>query len=260
MPRSVRRGQNIYYQRGYELNRLRHEVENTLRAPRHKPFFHNVNEVYSYYLPQKYNKINANVENFSDKFDAHSETYGAKTRSMTRSRGEQRVTLSRRVLPTDGYQDLGYQVVRDEKRLIPVIPVRTAPPIRSSEYSGSQYSGSQRNDQQRYRPPYQRYIPRVVAGGREQPSVSSGEDITYARRTTSSLSSISGASPLIPEPQSLVRNSTYAGIPGWQPRDFPGYSTIPYTGFRCTSQPYYGYYADTTAGCQVWLKIGLHNN
>lgn len=49
-----------------------------------------------------------------------------------------------------------------------------------------------------------------------------------------------------------VRNSTYPGIPGYSKYDFPAYSTVPYTGFRCDLQPYkYGYYADVAAGCQV---------
>ncbi|KAJ6215686.1 hypothetical protein RDWZM_010186 [Blomia tropicalis] len=50
-----------------------------------------------------------------------------------------------------------------------------------------------------------------------------------------------------------VRNSTYPGIPGYIRYDYPGYSTIPYTGFKCEHMPYkYGYYADISAGCQVF--------
>ncbi len=53
-----------------------------------------------------------------------------------------------------------------------------------------------------------------------------------------------------------VRNSTYPGIPGYIRYDYPGYSTVPYTGFRCDLMPYkYGYYADVSAGCQVITKL-----
>lgn len=49
-----------------------------------------------------------------------------------------------------------------------------------------------------------------------------------------------------------VRNSSFPGIPGYIRYDYPGYSTVPYTGFRCDLMPYkYGYYADVSAGCQV---------
>lgn len=58
-------------------------------------------------------------------------------------------------------------------------------------------------------------------------------------------------SSLTANPQ--IRNSTYPGIPGYIRYDYPGYTSIPFTGFRCDLQPYkYGYYADTRAGCQVF--------
>ncbi|OTF71613.1 hypothetical protein BLA29_005711, partial [Euroglyphus maynei] len=50
-----------------------------------------------------------------------------------------------------------------------------------------------------------------------------------------------------------VRNSTFPGFPGYIRFDYPGYSTVPYTGFRCDLQAYkIGYYADVAAGCQVF--------
>lgn len=54
-------------------------------------------------------------------------------------------------------------------------------------------------------------------------------------------------------PKSVWRpgDSTYAGIPGFIRRDFPGYNSVPFTGFRCDQVPGSGYYADVNSGCQV---------
>ena len=252
--RSVSRGQNLYYQKSYDLNRLRYELENSLRAPRHKPYFHQVNEVYSYYLPPKFTKINANVENFSDRFNDRmrsDQSFGTKTRSMTRMRGHERVELTRRVLPKHNYYaEAGRGFVGALDRNSPDSYDR---PITGSQYqTGGQTGGD-------YRTPYQRISPDAIRRGVSSLPVVQPGDTVAAGLPIPRVSSIVRDPPLysadttglIPEPQSLIRNSSFPGIPGYQRIDFPGYSTIPNTGFRCASQPYYGYYADVNAGCQV---------
>lgn len=243
--RSIHRGQNVYHQKSYDLNRLRYELENNLRAPRHKPYFHRVNEVYSYYLPPKFTKINSNVENFSHRYGDRMKSdhsFGTKTRSMTRMRGRERVEeFTGRELPSHTNYGGGGQRVRG-------FPNSAGPPIPSSQYQSIRPN---------YGDPYQRVSPESIRRGLPSDSTSAGlplplpripftpprEPALYSADTTG----------LIPEPQSLIRNSTFPGIPGWQRVDFPGYSSVPATGFRCASQPYYGYYADVNAGCQVWM-------
>lgn len=44
----------------------------------------------------------------------------------------------------------------------------------------------------------------------------------------------------------------YSAIPGEPDRDYPIYSEIPQTSFRCDAQQYPGYYADVEARCQVF--------
>ncbi|KPM04522.1 hypothetical protein QR98_0029710 [Sarcoptes scabiei] len=60
--------------------------------------------------------------------------------------------------------------------------------------------------------------------------------------------------PLIIEDQhshlSLEKIDYIPGIPGKPWKDYPIYSEIPKTSFKCNGS--YGYFADVEAGCQVW--------
>jgi hypothetical protein len=104
-------------------------------------------------------------------------------------------------------------------------------------------------DQQNHRPQYQQYY---QSNRREQGFSPTPYYSSYSM--SSSSASSSSNSRLIRQTQNLQnipRNSTFPGIRGWMYRDFPGYSQVPNTGFRCDRQPYYGYFADVNAGCQV---------
>jgi len=109
--------------------------------------------------------------------------------------------------------------------------------------------------QQNYRPQYQQYYQQNTAKDYDyKPSFYSSFSASSSSDYSSSSPDYSPSSRLIPEAQNIqnaVRNSTFDGIPGWIRRDFPGYNTVPYTGFRCELQAYSGYYADVNAGCQV---------
>lgn len=107
-------------------------------------------------------------------------------------------------------------------------------------------------DQQNHRPQYRQHY---QSNRREQDFSPTPYYSSYS--ISSSSASSSSTSRLIRQTQNLQnipRNSTFSGIPGWIYRDFPGYSQVPDTGFRCDRQPYYGYFADVNAGCQVRLN------
>ncbi|XP_076372557.1 uncharacterized protein LOC143257570 [Tachypleus tridentatus] len=46
-----------------------------------------------------------------------------------------------------------------------------------------------------------------------------------------------------------IKINPIPGIPG---KDYPVFSQVPYTRFRCKDVPYPGFYADVESGCQVW--------
>ncbi|EEC00640.1 conserved hypothetical protein, partial [Ixodes scapularis] len=54
-------------------------------------------------------------------------------------------------------------------------------------------------------------------------------------------------------PQFAYRTSSdVPGLPGLAGSDYPTYSEVPFTNFKCGEQAYPGMYADVEAGCQVF--------
>ncbi|KAG5320160.1 CSP protein, partial [Pseudoatta argentina] len=61
------------------------------------------------------------------------------------------------------------------------------------------------------------------------------------------------------EDEGTYDKGDYSAIPGEPGRDYPIYSEIPETSFRCDAQQFPGYYADVEAQCQVF-HICVNNN
>ncbi len=228
--------------------------------------FHRVNEVYSYYLAPNFKKFTPDFQKFAPDFQKSTPDFQKFTPDFQKFTPDfQKSTPDFQKFTPDFKKFDSYENFDDRnrrygtksipnphvyvnalnKRMLPTTLYQSR--IRHKD---SRVTDTLSRDQQYHRPQYQQYY---QSNRREQGFSPTPYHSSYSM--SSSSASSSSSSRLIRQAQNLQnipRNSTFPGIRGWMYRDFPGYSQVPNTGFRCRDRPpFYGYFADVNAGCQV---------